>query len=114
MRSRGSRLCATAAAALAIGVAGCGGEDDADPAAAGGPTGVAGETGPGDGSFDITVAEFIAELQPEKQRILEDFVAASEVCDGVKVDNGFVLLVTAEGIDADPDSALPELVEGQC
>ncbi len=113
MRSPGSRLCA-AAAALAIGMAGCGEDEDMEPTAAGGPTGAAGETGPSGGSLDITVAEFIAEFQPEKQRILEDFVAASDVCEGVKVDPGFVLLVSAEGIDADPDSALSELVEDQC
>ena len=64
--------------------------------------------------YDITVGEFIAELQPQKQEILEAFVADSEACQGVKVDPGFVLLVSAAAIDADQEAPLAELVEEQC
>ena len=87
--------------------AGCGGEDapDAPPEPAGAEA---------EASSDMTVGEFIAELQPEKQRILEAFVDQSRRCEGVEVDNGFVLLVSAAAIDADQDAPLAGLVEDQC
>jgi hypothetical protein len=98
-------------AALAV-AAGCGGDDDS-PA-----EGNAGATGPAEvaegAPYDITVGEFIAELQPQKQEILAAFVADSEACKGVKVDPGFVLLVSAAAIDADQDAPLAGLVEEQC
>ena len=88
-------------AAAAI-LAGCGGDDDS---AAVEPTGA---------PYDITVGEFLVELQPQKQEILEAFVADSEACAGVKADNGFVLLVSAAAIDADQEAPLADLVEEQC
>ena len=98
--------------ALAL-AAGCGGDDEADSQAdeTTGATGAAEIEG---APYDITVGEFIAELQPQKQEILDAFVADSDTCNGVKVDPGFVLLVSAAAIDADQDSPLPELVEEQC
>lgn len=103
------RACATVAAALALVLtAGCGGDDDdestSEPSGTSAPAGAA----------DITVGEFIAELQPQKQEILKDYVATSEACKGVKVDPGFVLLVSAAAIDADQDAPLADLVEEQC
>jgi len=95
-----------AIAALALAAAGCGGDDD-DESAASEPT------GPG-AVADITVGEFIAELQPQKQEILREYVAGSEACEGVRVDPGFVLLVTAAAIDADQEAPLADLVEEQC
>lgn len=93
--------------------AGCGGDDD--EASTGEPTGTGGAAGLVDGGHnDITVAEFIAELQPQKQEILEAFVADSAACKGVEVDPAFVLLVSAQAIDADPEGPLAELVEDQC
>jgi hypothetical protein len=89
-------------AAAAI-LAGCGGDDD--DAAAVEPTGA---------PYDITVGEFLSELQPQKQEILEAFVADSEACARVKADNGFVLLVSAAAIDADQEAPLANLVEEQC
>ena len=83
-------------AALAIG--GCEAEDGTpDPA-----------------PYAITVGEFIALIQPEKQEILEVFVAQSETCQDVKANPSFTLVVTAAGLDADPGSPLPELIEAQC
>jgi ABC-type glycerol-3-phosphate transport system substrate-binding protein len=98
-----------AAAAL---LAGCGGDDDA----AGGDTaGASGAEGIVEGApYDITVGEFLVELQPQKQEILDAFVADSEACAGVEVDNGFVLLVSAAAIDADHEAPLAGLVEEQC
>ncbi len=92
-------------------VSSCGGDDE--PAATE-STGTSDAAAVAGAPYDITVAEFIAELQPQKQEILEAFVADSAACKGVTVDPGFVLLVSAQGIDADPDSALAALVEDQC
>jgi len=101
------RLAVGLVAAALLG-AGCGGDDD-EPAAD------AGATGAQEGAaYDITVGEFIAELQPQKQELLAELVADSEACRGVEADNDFVLLVTAQAIDADQDSSLIDLVEGQC
>ena len=99
-----------AAAAL---LAGCGADDD--DAAGGDPAGASGTEGIVDGApYDITVGEFLVELQPQKQEILDAFVADSEACAGVDVDNGFVLLVSAAAIDADQEAPLAGLVEEQC
>ncbi len=99
---------------IAVGLvaAGCGGDDD-EPASA--DSGATGSEGVAAGApYDITVGEFIAELQPDKQDILRELVADSEACEGVKVDPGFVLLVSAEAIDADQEAPLADLVEEQC
>lgn len=95
-------------------VAGCGGDDDGDPAPER-ATGAGGAVEVPEGApYDITVGEFIAELQPQKQEILDAFVADSDACKGVKVDPGFVLLVSAAAIDAEQDAPLAGLVEEQC
>jgi hypothetical protein len=82
--------------------AGCGSEDDAT------------STERTASSDPITVGAFLAELRPQKQAILDTLVADTAACKGVEVDPGFVLLISAEAIDADPDSPLAELVEKQC
>jgi hypothetical protein len=99
-------------AAVALIAAGCGGDDDAGAASETPATDAAGGTA--GAPYDISVGEFIAELQPQKQRILKAFVADSADCDGVKVDPGFVLLVSAAAIDADQEAPLAGLVEEQC
>jgi hypothetical protein len=97
--------------AVALIAAGCGDDDDATPP----DTGATGAGAAVEGApYDITVGEFIAELQPDKQEILKAFVADSAACEGVKVDPGFVLLVSAQAIDADQEAPLAGLVEGQC
>jgi hypothetical protein len=97
-----------AAIVLAVG---CGGDDEGDPA----PEGATGAADVVEGApYDITVGEFIAELQPQKQEILDAFVADSEACKDVKVDPGFVLLVSAASIDAAQDAPLAGLIEEQC
>ncbi len=63
---------------------------------------------------ELTVAEFIAELAPEKERILSQLVPEIEACDGIAVDRGFALVVTDAAIDAAPDSPLADVVERQC
>lgn len=107
-----------ALAALTLVVAACGGDEDG--AAGDGMTDASGapeaersaETG--SAPYDITVAEFIAELQPDKQRILDALIAEGRACKGVEVDSSFVLLITAAGLKADQGSPLPDLVEEQC
>jgi hypothetical protein len=104
------RLLALIAAGLLA--AGCGGDDDD---AVGTETGADASTVAAEGApYDITVGEFIVELQPDKEQILKAFVADSTTCEGVKVDPGFVLLVSARAIDADQDAPLTDLVEDQC
>lgn len=101
-----------AGAAIALGA--CGGDDDSGEAA-GGTTGPAtAESAAGDAAAGIAVTEFIAELQPQKQEILEDVAAATPGCENVRVDGGFVLLVTAKALDADPDDPIGPIVEGEC
>ena len=65
-------------------------------------------------SDPTTVEAFIAELRPDKQATLEALVADSDACKGVKVDPGFVLLVTSKAIEADQQGPLADLVEEQC
>ena len=100
------------AAATLMALAGCG--DDDDEQATSGASGATGAALAEGAPYDITVGEFIAELQPQKQEILEAFVADSNACKGVDVDDGFVLLVTAQAIDADQEAPLGGLVEEQC
>ena len=107
------RRALTLIVALAL-AAGCGGDDEPD-SPADETTGASGAAEVAEGApYDITVGEFIAELQPQKQEILDAFVNDSQACQGVKADPGFVLLVSAAAIDADRDSPLPALVEEQC
>lgn len=99
-------------AALALGA--CGGDDDSEEAA-GGATGAAtAESAAGDAASGVTVSEFIAELQPQKQEILEDVTAGAPGCENVRVDGGFVLLVTAKALDADPNEPIEPIVEAEC
>lgn len=102
------RFAATTLAALALAASACGGDGGESAARESG-------SGPAEGAiYDITVGEFIAELQPDKQRVLEALVAESDACAGVEVEPSFVLLITSQGLDADQGSPLADLVEAQC
>ena len=104
--------CATGALALAaaalLAANGCGGGDA--PGDAGEATGGAA----GAASYDVSAAEFLAELRPGKERILAELLEAEDICPGVEADAGFALVISAAAAKADPDSALPEVVEGEC
>ncbi len=87
-------------AIAAIALAGCGGGDSSETA----------EAAP----YEITVAEFIALIQPEKRTVLEAFVAQSETCAQTDVTDSLTLIVTAAGLESDPSASLPELIESKC
>lgn len=100
-----------AVALCALTLASCGG--DGEPGQE--PTGATGAAGATGASLpDVTVGEFIDEIQPEKQKILEEVVSASDVCDGAEVDPSLVLLVTAKALDAPQDSPVSDIVEEEC
>jgi hypothetical protein len=96
----------------ALALVGCGGDDD-DSAGSDPTTSATDATAEG-APYDISVGEFLVELQPDKQKILKAFVADSDACQAVEVDPSFVLLVSAQAIDADPEAPLADLVEEQC
>jgi hypothetical protein len=98
----------TALLALAL-FAGCGGDDEEESEGATGANGVQAAA-----PYDITVGEFLAELQPQKQQILKAFVADSDACAGTRVDPSFTLLVSGAAIDVPKDGPLAALVEEQC
>ena len=102
---------ALAALAALVLTAGCGSEDDEPDTL--GTTGATGAQGGGE-PYDITVAEFIAELQPEKQEILKAYVAQSDACAGTRVAPSFVLLVTAAALEVPKGEPLGAIVEEQC
>ena len=104
-------LAAVALVAAGLALAACGGDDD-EPATT--TTGATGATGAAGAATGLTVAEFIAELQPQKQEILEQITAAAPECKGLEVDNSFVLLVSAKAIDADQDAPIESIVTGEC
>lgn len=100
------RRTAAALVAVALGVAGCGG-DDSSGSSDSGASGAA-------GSSDITAAEFLPKVLPEKEVALEAVVATSDACAGVKVEPSFVLVVSDAASKADPDTPLTQIVEGEC
>lgn len=69
---------------------------------------------PDPASYEITVGEFIGLIQPEKQEVLEAFVAQSDACEGVKANGPFTLVVTAAGLEAESAAPLPDVIEEQC
>lgn len=108
-RIRSRRALGACAVALAVGLAGCGGDEEAATT-----SGVTGATGPSGVASGVTVGEFLAELQPQKAEILEDLTASTPRCEDVKVDPGFVLLISANAIDAEADAPLESIVTSEC
>ena len=86
-------------------IAGRGGDDEAAPAPE--TDGTTGSEGLVEGaSYDITAEEFIAELQPDKQGDPEGVGGwTRRGASSIKVDAGFVLLVTAAGERRRPDAS---------
>lgn len=100
-------LLAATLTALAL-AAGCGDDEEATTPADG-PTGA---TGAAVGT--VTAADFIAQLRPEKEETLKGIVAELPACQGVEVDESFVLLMSARASDADPQEPIGALVEQEC
>ena len=110
VRTSPRRLLAASLAVAILALSACGGDDETTTSA----TGATGATGASGATPDITVGEFIAELQPQKAEILEELVAATPKCENVDVDSGFVLLISANAIDADQRAPLDSIVTGEC
>ncbi|MBA2239777.1 MAG: hypothetical protein H0W09_00805 [Solirubrobacterales bacterium] len=98
---------AVALAVAAMAMAGCGAAEDegattSPPAAT------------GDASYDVTVGEFVAALEPEKIMMIEDFVADNpEDCKAVNVKQSVVAL-SVSATEEPPDSPLPEFLLRIC
>lgn len=108
VRTSPRRLLAASLTVAIFALSACGGDGETTS------TSDTGATGATSATPDITVGEFIAELQPQKAEILEELVAATPKCENVDVDSGFVLLVSANAIDADQDAPLDSIVTGEC
>lgn len=109
----GSRKLCIGAAALALGLGGCGGDDDGSEDA--GATGAQGATGfaienPG----DITAEDFLVKLLPEKEVAIEAVVATEPACESLKVEPSLVLVISDAASNADPGTPLTELVTAEC
>ncbi len=98
-----------AATALAFGS--CGEDDEA---ADSGATGAQGATGAVDGAADITAAEFLPKVLPEKQVAIEAVVATEPECEGVKAVPSLVLVISEAASKADPETPLTDLVLEEC
>ena len=105
------RATAATLAAAALALAACGGDDDEATPTSSGATGATGAAG---ATTDLTVGEFIAQLQPDKQDTLDEIVAAAPECGGQKVDSSFVLLISAKAIDADQQAPIESIVTEEC
>ena len=102
---KSTTIAGTSLATLAILVAGCGGSDDSTSASTAAASGWA--------PYDISYGEFIADLAPEKTRILKAYVADTPSCNA-EVDDGFVLEISAVATDYDPSTPLPDVVKKYC
>ena len=69
---------------------------------------------PRDRRLGETDAPYLAPVPNRGKTCEPAFVADTAACEDVKVDPGFVLLVSAQAIDADQDAPLPDLAEEQC
>lgn len=107
-------------ALLAVAVlafAGCGGDDDggSTDSATSGASGTSGVSG---ASYDITAGEFL--VATDKEQILLDFAADNPECEGAidegngKVDEGFLLDISARATDLDPDAPIGDEILDAC
>ena len=98
------------ATAVALAIAGCGGDDDAETAAeATGATGLSDADAPV--SYDITVEEFI--LATNKEEILDEYMA-NEPNNCSKVDGDFILTASAAATNFPDDAPLDDVIVDIC
>jgi hypothetical protein len=98
----------TIAATLAIAAAaaaGCGGGEDATGAevASASPA-----------PYEITLGEWVAELEPEKVAVLKAYVADTPSCNAEFDDRRFLLTIAAVSTDYDASTPLPDVVRKYC
>ena len=98
------------ATAVALAVAGCGGDDETETAAeATGATGLTDADAPI--SYDITAEEFI--LATNKEEILDEYMA-NEPNNCSKVDGDFILTASAAATNFPEDAPLEDVVVDIC
>jgi hypothetical protein len=107
MKTKLSVLLAVAVLAFA----GCGGDDDGGSSDSGSDDTASGA------SYDISADEFI--LATDKEQILLDFAADNPECEdayveGSKVDQGFLLDISARATDLDPDAPIGDEILDAC
>ena len=102
---RARAIAAAATATLALGLAACGGSDDA----AGTSTDAS-----SDAVTSVSAGDFILQLEDDKQATIEAVTAANPECDGVDTDRGFLLLVSAQATDLKPAEPIEPLIVDNC
>lgn len=98
------QLTAIAITAAAVAVAGCGGGDDSSGDAQ------AATAAP----YEITLGEWVADLEPEKVEVLKAYVADTPSCDAEFEDRRFLLTIAAVSTDYDAQTPLTEVVKKYC
>ena len=100
-------------AVATLALAGCGGDDDGGASSDSG-----GDDAASGASYDITAGEFIAAT--DKEQILLDFSADNPECEGAidagngKVDQGFLLDISARATDLDTDAPISDEILDAC
>ncbi len=88
--------------ALAAVAAGCGNDGEAAATAA------------ASAPYDITLGEWVVDLEDEKTEILKAYVADTPSCDAEFDDRRFLLTIAAVSTDYEPSTPLPDVVEKYC
>jgi hypothetical protein len=97
---------ALAAASLAL--AACGGSSSDSSSTA------SGDSAAGGAPYDVTLATFVADLAPEKTKILKAYVADNGSCDAEFKDDRFVLAISGASTNYKPSTPLPKVIEKYC
>jgi hypothetical protein len=99
-----TKLIAATLAIAATAAAGCGGDDDSGT-----------ETATASGApYEITLGEWVADLEPQKAAILEAYVADTPSCNAELEDRRFLLTIAAVSTDYDASTPLPDVIRKYC
>lgn len=94
----------------ALTITACGGGDDETTTTEANAT----DGAEGGASYDVTVEEFVAALEPEKAKMMEDFAEDNpQDCKALEVDESLTLL-SVRALDTPPDTPLPEFLLDHC
>ena len=105
------RQTATVFVVAALATAGCGGADDESTSTTAPASTEEGAT------YDVTVGEFVAALQPDKTTMVADFVKDNpEECKGIEANEvkGLIVPLSVKATEAPPDTPLPEFMLDYC